>query len=446
MRWGLGLALAAGFALSSCGVAYISPRVSDRNADVDFEVVEIRPATISAANATPYVPRSLPAAFSAVAGSGALRGAGALPVPPVTPDLAPGALVLRPPPPVDPGAYRLGIGDVIRLAVRAPRETTVIAAGNTLNSQLQLFTVRGDGAISLPEVGSVPVAGMTLEDAEARLFERFVEAGLDPTFSLEVQEFHSNRITVGGSVRTGTVVPVGFELPSIDEVLTAAGGLAVTDPEYASIRIYREGSLYQIPLADYRSRPELRRISLLGGDQVFVDTTYDLDRALDFYETQISIAQIERGARQAALGALATEIGIRRAELDERRNLFRAREELGANHRDYVYIAGEVTAQRRWPLPYEDRASLADALYEASGFPLETANASQIYVLRANRTGAVTAWHLDASNALNLTLATAFEMRPNDVIFVEEQPVTRFQRASSQFIPQLLTIVNAAPD
>jgi polysaccharide export outer membrane protein len=66
-------------------------------------------------------------------------------------------------------------------------------------------------------------------------------------------------------------------------------------------------------------------------------------------------------------------------------------------------------------------------------------------VLRTNSDpsvgGAVTAWHLDARNAANLTLATQFEMRPNDIIFVEEQPITRWNRAFQQFFP---TLVNAA--
>ncbi|MEO0633796.1 MAG: hypothetical protein AAFY52_06655 [Pseudomonadota bacterium] len=68
---------------------------------------------------------------------------------------------------------------------------------------------------------------------------------------------------------------------------------------------------------------------------------------------------------------------------------------------------------------------------------------AQIYVLRSapdpRDFGAVTAWHLDARNAANLTMAARFELRPNDVVFVAEQPVTRWGRVITQITPSLLT-------
>jgi polysaccharide export outer membrane protein len=56
---------------------------------------------------------------------------------------------------------------------------------------------------------------------------------------------------------------------------------------------------------------------------------------------------------------------------------------------------------------------------------------------------AVTAYHLDARNAVNLVLATRFEMRPNDIVFVEEQPITKWNRALQQAFPTLLNTAAA---
>ena len=39
------------------------------------------------------------------------------------------------------------------------------------------------------------------------------------------------------------------------------------------------------------------------------------------------------------------------------------------------------------------------------------------------------AWHLDTINAINLVYAADFQLRPKDIIFVAEQPVTRWDRA-----------------
>ncbi len=65
---------------------------------------------------------------------------------------------------------------------------------------------------------------------------------------------------------------------------------------------------------------------------------------------------------------------------------------------------------------------------------------SQIYVLRGTESSArVNAFRLDARNAAHFVLATKFELRPNDVIFVAEQPVTRWSRVTQQIIPSLIT-------
>ena len=48
------------------------------------------------------------------------------------------------------------------------------------------------------------------------------------------------------------------------------------------------------------------------------------------------------------------------------------------------------------------------------------------------------AWQLDAGNAAAFLVATRFEMRPNDVIFMSEQPVTRWNRVVNQITPALI--------
>ena len=311
----------------------------------------------------------------------------------------------------------------------------------------QRYTVRDDGAIAVPEVGAVMIGGLTIEEAEQRLFERFIETGIDPDFSLEIAKFNSQSITIGGEVGTPTALPVTLNVPTLDQALTAAGGIQVTTPEYATIRIYRDGTLYQIPLESYQSRGDLRSVQLMPGDSVFVDTSYDLDRALEYYQQQIELTNLRRADRTAALDELQAEVTLRRSALAEARDLFQARSELGAEERDYVYLTGEVAQQSRYPLPYNQRATLADALYDRGGFETETGNPSQIYVLRAStEPGAepVTAWHLDARNAANLILATQFEMRPDDIVFVEEQPITRWNRAFQQFFPSLINTASSA--
>ena len=70
-----------------------------------------------------------------------------------------------------------------------------------------------------------------------------------------------------------------------------------------------------------------------------------------------------------------------------------------------------------------------------------TANPAEIYVLRG-RPGlspVVDAWRLDIRNAANMVLSTRFELRPNDIVFVAEQPVTRWGRVIDQISPSLIS-------
>ena len=69
----------------------------------------------------------------------------------------------------------------------------------------------------------------------------------------------------------------------------------------------------------------------------------------------------------------------------------------------------------------------------------QSGNPAQIYILRADGQGAVTAWQLDARNIANLVVATQVVMQPNDIVFIAEQPVTRWNRVVQQIVPSLIT-------
>ncbi|MEL6681259.1 MAG: polysaccharide biosynthesis/export family protein [Pseudomonadota bacterium] len=434
--------------LTGCGIAYIPSQVSQSGAEV--RVVSLTAETVLAANQTPYAPRVLPAAFRQGTGSvPAGRGAGALPDPTLERPVRPDALSLRLPPDVPDSPYRIGVGDVVLLATRDSANTVEELSGLlAAQNRRQGYTVQDDGAIAIPDVGRVVIAGLSLEEAEAELFRRLLDNQIDPTFSLELSEFNSKRVSIGGAVGTPTIVPITLTPLTLDQALSAAGGIQSPDLDFVSIRIYRDGTLYQIPLDTYLSRGDIQKSRLVTGDSVFVDTAYQLERAQAYFEEQITLAQFRQNARINALAELQAEMALRRAALTDARETFQVRAELDAVNRDYVYLAGEVNSPARFTLPPERVASLADALFSEGGYSSETANPSEIYVLRGSddprELGAVTAFHLDASNAANLLLATRFELRPNDVVFIAEQPVTRWNRVVQQIVPSLLNTAAAA--
>jgi len=434
--------------LAGCGVVYQTPSVREGvSRDNKVQVVPITAETLLAANRSTFAPKSLPGVFSATAGAGgSLRGAGEIPDTAFLPEGRPDVLETRVPPPVQDGPYSIGVGDVVLLATPQAGSTIEELSGLlAAQNSRQGYTVQDDGAIAVPDVGRIPVAGLTLEEAEAVVFRRLVEAQIDPTFSLEIAEFNSKRVSIGGAVNTPTVAPISLTPLRLDQAIVAAGGITVVDQDYATIRIYRDGTIYQIPLAEFYSQPDLQKIRLTDGDSVFVDTEYDLAKAESYFSEQIAVANFRASVRAAAISELQTEVSLRRADMTEARSNFQTRLELDSVERDYVYLTGEIAEQTRYALPFDRKAVLADALYgEGGGVPNQTASARNIYVLRGSADprefGSVTAWQLDTRNAANMLLATRFELRPNDVVFIAEQPVTRWSRVVSQVTPTIINL------
>ncbi|WP_417811865.1 polysaccharide biosynthesis/export family protein [Thalassospira alkalitolerans] len=437
----LSAAFCAVLFLSSCGVTYTAQTVGTEDTPLDVSVVPLTPENIKVANRSSYTPRALPAAFFATAGAGgAVHGRGALPQAPTVPNLTPpDEMVLRVPPEVQSGPYQIGIGDVVILATRAGGNSVEQLTGLlAAQRQRQGYTVRDDGAIAIPEVGAVAIAGLTVEEAEDQIFQRLVQNQLNPEFSLEVAEFNSKRASIGGAVANSVIVPITLSALHLDQAITAAGGITLKNNEFGVIRIYRDGTLYQIPLDDYFSTPSLQKTKLADGDSVYVDTDYDLTKAQAYYEQAINALDLRQRARTAALAELQSEISMRRSELSERREIFNAQLAANAVERDHVFLVGEVAKQSLVPLPFERTASLSEILFETGGFSTTTGNPAQIYVLRPAEDEQVIAYHLNAKNVVNLTMATRLELRPNDIIFVKAQPITTWGRALQQALPILL--------
>lgn len=433
--------------LTSCGAVYHSQRVvSGATDEAKVRVVPVTAQSVLLANRSSYTPRDIPTAFRTTAGMGSgLSGYGAIPDPAYTAQSRPNALETRLPPDVNPQPYKIGVGDVVLLATPTGSSIEELTGLLAAQNSRQGYTVQDDGSIAIPVVGRVEIAGMTLEDAEATLFQRLVAAQIEPTFSLEISEFNSKKVSIGGAITNPGVIPLTLTPLYLEEALATAGGITASNMNYASVRLYRDGTIYQIPLETLYANSSLARIPLLAGDSIFIDDAYQLDQAAAYFSQQLQLATYRQGARSAALSQLTSEVSLRRDALDEARDNYRAQIELDAVKRDYVYLTGEVKKQSRFPLPLGQKASLADALYEgADGLATITADPRHVYVLRGSEDpmefDSLTAWRLDTRNAASLTLATRFELQPNDIIFVAEQPVTRWNRAINQITPSIINI------
>jgi len=410
--------------LTGCGIAYQPTSVRDDDS-ANVHIIHLTPETVLEANSSPYTPKSLPDAFLSEEKN---EFSDIFKEPIFDPQVLDGVIEWRMPR-LEPQTYRIGVGDVITLNMQLKE-----SLGNVLNDLIASqnvqrgFKVQDDGAVSIPDIGRIVIGGFTLQEAENNIYQRLLEVGETPSFSIEITEFNSQTISVSGYVKSSGILPISLQDLYLDEAIYESGGFTISDASFIIVRLYRDGSIYQIVGPEIYNHDDTKRILLQDGDTIIVDATDEYDRILG----------IRQEARSKSWGELESQT---RARVNSAQNVI-SKIEFGSIPREHVYIIGEVIQQSRYTLPFDNRAVLADALLAGSGGVLSlSGNPKQIYVLRGGADlknfAPITALHLDAKNAANFLLATRLELRPKDVIFVGTQPITNWNRMINQIIPSL---------
>lgn len=125
--------------------------------------------------------------------------------------------------------YRIGANDLLEFDVFG------------VPDMKRTIRVNSTGLVSLPLIGAVPLAGLTAQQAEALLAQRYGEKYLqDPQVSLFIKEFTTQRITIEGAVLKPGIYPVTGQITLL-RALALAGGYAQY-AELEQIMLYRMGA------------------------------------------------------------------------------------------------------------------------------------------------------------------------------------------------------------
>ena len=109
--------------------------------------------------------------------------------------------------------YKLQPGDLINIQVF--RE----------ESMERTLRIGGNGAITFPLVGSVKVAGLSQQEAEARLADKLRTYLRDPQVSMLVKEYGNKTVYVLGQVQKPAAIQIPPEKPlTVLEAITSVGG------------------------------------------------------------------------------------------------------------------------------------------------------------------------------------------------------------------------------
>ena len=255
-------------------------------------------------------------------------------------------------------------------------------------------SVGQDGFVVLEGIGKVDVANKTVDEVSREIKSTLANTSAARTdFQIEVVEFASQRalISIPGAVgeergtqsstsinvgnASGAIVPITNIPITLEEALTERG--VTLDGQYITrIALQRAGRKYSFTLRDLLETTSAR-VYLQGGDRVTVER----------------------------LGYKSNKVFV-----------------LGGVTPTIVNIDPEI------------RQTLADILFTSDGvLSAPGANRSEVYLLRG--TDPVVAYHLDAQSPTRLIVADAMELRPNDILYVAEQPIVSFNRTLATITP-----------
>ena len=103
-----------------------------------------------------------------------------------------------------------------------------------------------------------------------------------------------------------------------------------------------------------------------------------------------------------------------------------------------IYVLGEVSKSGFLPIT-DQKLTIADALSLSGWLNPDTADPSNIYVIRGDFTCPQIFW-LNAKTPDRLLLAERFSLQPRDILYVSSAPATRWNRVLNQLLPTVQAI------
>jgi polysaccharide biosynthesis/export protein len=163
--------------------------------------------------------------------------------------------------PIDPAVYRLGPGDRlnIRIGLKPPID--------------RVLKVSPEGVLILPEGALIPVAGMTIVEAERLLTKAMAVYYRNPEVHLNILDIRTFGVFVVGEVkRPGAIVATSVDRASA--VIERAGGLTAGASSRA-VRLTRtSGEVVHVDLGRFESTGSMESNPIVdAGDRIYVPPT-----------------------------------------------------------------------------------------------------------------------------------------------------------------------------
>ena len=273
--------------------------------------------------------------------------------------------------------YRLSPGDVLSIQLWAYPEITPPIQDAT-NIKAVGYPIDPNGRVHLPLVGSVKVSGKTLAEVNTFLRSQFSRYLKHPDVVVRVLSYEGRRYFVNGQVLKSGQYTLNDQPISLYTALGQAGGIDTKTGDTTNIQLIRNGSTYNLNTIQLEKNGQsLHNLLIQPNDTIFVNTKQD----------------------------------------------------------QKLYVMGESSKSQAISLR-DQGMTLSDVLGESEGINPYSASAAKIYVMRTDlNNNESTIYHLNLSSIGNLALANQFQMKKNDIVYIDASGLARWQRIMNQIIP-----------
>jgi len=299
----------------------------------------------------------------------------------------------------EPYLYRLGVGDLLEIAV------PTIAAFGALAPQQQpgsraagdTFSIAADGTIIVPYVDHpVAAAGKTVRELQIDLIRELTRFLRVPQVNISVVQFRSQKILISGQVPKP-----GYE-PVTDVPLTIIGALQMAGAELPG---------------NFHNVPRTRGVLGLAGEQ-----NTDLSQVALIRDHQRRVFDVESMLKH---GNVSDDWVLKDGDAIY----------VPPAQNSYIFLLGEVKEQGLVQIS-DGRSTLAEVITLVGGLNQPTANGERVYVIRGDM-NQPQIFQLNANTANALLLADAFKLMPRDVVYVSEAGISRWNRFFEDLVPLL---------
>ena len=160
-------------------------------------------------------------------------------------------------------AYRPTVASTI-----SPQDTLDINVFKVPDLSAKALKVESNGAISLPLIGSVKIAGLNIAQAEQLITQKLSQYMQAPKVSvIRTDSAISKRVTVEGEVKTPGVFPIKGNLSFLQAIAMAQGLTEMADSR--SVLFFRDGAQHNVSL-DLVRTGKIADPVLRGDDRIVV--------------------------------------------------------------------------------------------------------------------------------------------------------------------------------